>query len=296
MHGSWDPFARHTIKRLLENFAPDIAQMHLARAAQIAGPAARQLAIPSVAKTHNYVNLKYYQAISKLVPTTQRQLAYLRAEGVPDDRISRIPNFSAITSTGRENRLARSPNEVLRIVGIGRLVHKKGFDLLLHAVAAIRDDGLDVTLVLAGSGPESRSLLRLSRELGLENVVHFLGWQDDVQQCLEDADVFVLPSRDEPFGIVCLEAMALGVPVIATRTDGPSEFLDDETAILVEPEDPSGLAQALQRIAAEPEQAATRAAAAALRFEQHYSVRAVVAQYLELYTGLIEIEGGSQDA
>ena len=293
VHGWWDPLARRTIKRQLENFDADVAQMHLARAAQIAGPATRQLGIPSVAKTHNYVNLKYYQAISKLVPTTQRQQAYLRAQGVPDDRICRIPNFSAITPMDRVDESTRSPNDVLRIVGVGRLVHKKGFDLLLHAVAATRRDGLELTLVVAGSGPESGPLMRLRRELGLANVVTFLGWQDNVHRCLGQADVFVLPSRDEPFGIVCLEAMALRIPIIATRTDGPSEFLDDETAILVDPEDPSALAAALQRIAAEPKQAAKRAAAAQQRFEPYYSVRAVVAQYLELYTSLIDTEGGS---
>ncbi len=294
--GSWDPFARRKIKRYLENFDADIAQMHLARAARIAGPAARSLRIPSVAKTHNYVNLKYYQAISTLVPTTQRQQAYLRAQGVPDYRILRIPNFSAIRPTDIDGGRPRQQRDVLRIVGVGRLVRKKGFDLLLQAVAANRNDNLEVTLVLAGSGPESTPLKRLSRELKLEDIVTFVGWQDDIQKCLKQADVFVLSSRDEPFGIVCLEAMALGIPIVATRTDGPCEFLDDDTALLVDPEDSNALAAAIKKTAAEPEQAVTRAVAAQKRFEQYYSAGAVVAQYLELYESLIEPDIGSQNA
>ncbi len=295
VRGSWDPFARRKIRRQLENFDADVAQMHLARSAQIAGPAARLLGIPSVAKTHNYVNLKYYESISKIVPTTRRQEEYLRSQGVSGDRISRIPNFSSIPPYRLETEPTNWSSEVLRVVGVGRLVHKKGFDLLLHAVAAARRDGLKLSVTLAGAGPESGALMRLRRELGLEKVVAFLGWQDDVQRCLSQADVFVLPSRDEPFGIVCLEAMASCLPIIATRTHGPSEILDEDTAILVESGDSSALTEAFHRIVREPRQAAKRAVAAQQRFKQNFSVNAVLTQYLELYKGLIETEQRSQD-
>lgn len=295
VHGSWDPFAGRSIRRFLQAFAADVAQMHLARAALIAGPAARRLGIPSVAKTHNYVNVKYYQTISRLVPTTMRQEAYLRAAGITEDRLTRIPNFSSIVPVTSRHEPAKPPSEILRVVGVGRLVHKKGFDLLLHAVAAMRRDGFELTLALAGSGPEKSALERLCRELKLEDVVTFLGWQDNIVTCLSQADVFVLPSRDEPFGIVCLEAMALGVPIIATRTDGPSEILDEQTAILIDVEDPLALASALQLVASEPEQARRRAVAAQQHFEHCYSEAAVVTQYLTLYANLLETARGSHD-
>ncbi|HCU89916.1 MAG TPA: glycosyltransferase, partial [Gammaproteobacteria bacterium] len=286
VRGSWDPFARRKIKRHLEIFDADVVQMHLARSAQMAGPAARLLGIPSVAKTHNYVNLKYYESISKLVPTTRRQEVYLRSQGVPEDRISRIPNFSSIPPKPPKTEPTNWSSGVLQVVGLGRLVHKKGFDLFLRAVAAARRDGLKLAVTIAGAGPESGALMRLRRDLGLEKVVTFLGWQDDVQTYLSKADVFVLPSRDEPFGIVCLEAMASCLPIIATRTHGPTEILNEDTAILVEPGDSTGLTKALQRIAREPRQAAQRAVAAQQHFKQNFSVNAVLSQYLELYKGL----------
>lgn len=287
VRGRWDLRARRVIKRALEAFGADIAQVHLARAACLAGPAARALGIPSVAKTHNYVNLKYYRTVEHLVPTTSKQLDFLLASGIPATRMSRIPNFSAIAQAPR----AQGPREPgaapLRVAAIGRLVHKKGFDVLLRALAAARQRGLDINCSIAGTGPENDALHRLCAALDLRDAVAFLGWRDDVAACLAAADVFVLPSRDEPFGIVCLEAMALGVPIIATATDGPSEILDADTAILVETESADALAASLRDVARNRDQAEQRARLARERFQRYYSEEAVVAQYLALYQSLI---------
>ncbi len=294
--GPWDVLARRTLRRYLREFNTEIAQMHLARAARLAGPAARALGIPSVAKTHNYVNLKYYEAIDELVPTTARQEKFLRAEGIPGHRYSRIPNFSQLSPERHSDEQRKPRNDLFRVVAIGRLVHKKGFDILLRAVAAVMDDGIALSLAIAGSGPERDALKALCRDLQVQDVVTFLGWQEDIEKCLASADVFVLPSRDEPFGIVCLEAMALNVPIIATRTDGPSEILDASTAILIELDDPTAMADALKLVASQPEQATARAVLARERFEQNYSEQAVVTQYLALYARLMESTLKSQDA
>lgn len=286
VRGPWDLVARHAIKQCLRRWRPDIAQMHLARAAGLGGGAARALGIPTVAKTHNYVDLKYYRAIDRLVPTTQKQRDFLLEAGIPAHQIALIPNFSAIAATPPRPARARSTP---RVAAVGRLVHKKGFDVLLAALAAARRRGVVFDCTIAGSGPEGDALRKLSGELGLDDNVAFLGWRDDIGACLADADVFVLPSRDEPFGIVCLEAMALGVPIIATRTDGPSEVLDADTAILTERNDAEGLARALHEFASHRDAAAQRALAASARFARYYSEDAVVSQYLELYADLIAV-------
>jgi len=284
VRGAWDFLARRAIKQHLQEFGADIAQMHLARAAHLAGPAARGLGIPTLAKTHNYVNLKYYRAIDHLVPTTSKQDEFLQAAGIPAARVSRIPNFSAIGSPVGKERNPRG--DVLEVVAIGRLVYKKGFDVLLRALAAVRRKGVVFDLKIAGTGPEKDALARLCGDLELHDSVTFLGWQDEVDSCLSPADVFVLPSRDEPFGIVCLEAMALAVPIIATRTDGPCEILDENSAILVECDDVDALADALAAVAADPDEARQRAALARERFEKYYSETVVVSQYLALYAHL----------
>jgi glycosyltransferase involved in cell wall biosynthesis len=293
--GAWDFLARRAIKQHLQEFNADIAQMHLARAAHLAGPAARRLGIPTLAKTHNYVNLKYYRAIDHLVATTAKQYEFLCAAGVPVTRVSRIPNFSAIGAPlADEKREGRGA--ALKVVAIGRLVRKKGFDVLLRALAATRRKGVVFDLTIVGAGPESDALVRLCSDLELNDAVTFLGWQDEVAGSLSPADVFVLPSRDEPFGIVCLEAMALAVPIIATLTDGPREILDADCAILVERDDSDALAEALEAVAADPDEAARRAAVARKRFENCYSEEVVVSQYLALYAQLYGLRGSSKQS
>ncbi|MFT4560711.1 MAG: glycosyltransferase involved in cell wall biosynthesis [Gammaproteobacteria bacterium] len=282
--GPWDYWAALQLKSHIKAFKPSIVQAHLARAAKLGGWAARSLSIPSVAKTHNYVNLKYYRRINHLVPTTDKQRKYLLANGVTEDKISQIANFSSIAPMPRAQAQAGDP---LRVVALGRLVHKKGFDVLLRAVAAAVQSGADIRLEIAGDGPELTVLKNQVAELDLVSKVTFLGWQASPESVLARADVFVLPSRDEPFGIVCLEAMALGVSIIATRTDGPAEILDGDTALLVDIEDVSGLAQALVEIASDPAKAAARAAAARDKFNASYSEEIVLQQYLELYRRLV---------
>ena len=248
-----------------------------------AGPAARSLAIPTLAKTHNYVNPKYYRAIDHLVATTRKQHDYLLGQGIAARMVSIIPNFSSIAPRSHAPRIESA---TLRAVAIGRMVHKKGFDVLFDAIARARASGISVQLALAGDGPESDALHDQLAALGLREAVTFLGWQQDVTMCLDAADVFVLPSRDEPFGIVCLEAMACGIPIIATTTDGPVSVLDDTTAILVPPDDAAALARGLCEVACDGAAAMARAGAAQQRFETRYSEAVVVAEYLDLYARL----------
>ena len=91
-------------------------------------------------------------------------------------------------------------------------MRKKGFDLLLQAAAELRDEGLEFVLTLGGEGAEQAALEAIIADRGLSDSVKMIGWVEDVVPLLEQADLFILPSRSEPFGIVILEAMACGVP------------------------------------------------------------------------------------
>ena len=284
VRGAWDWIAGVAIKRELRAFSPNVVQMHLARAATLAGPATKALGVPSLAKTHNYVSLKYYRAIDHLVATTHSQFDYLLSEGRSPDELSVIPNFSAFA---RAEPRARRDEKSLQVVAIGRLVEKKGFDDLLQAARLAQDAGQRLALTIIGDGPRMSSLRVLCGQLELDNVVRFAGWQADVASALCGADVFVLPSRDEPFGIVCLEAMASATPIIATHTAGPSEFLSATTAMLVPIADPPSLAEALLALDRDYPAALARAARASKTFDQRFSESAVVAQYLDLYAQLI---------
>ncbi len=153
------------------------------------------------------------------------------------------------------------------LVGVGRLVWNKGFDLLVRAFAAA-DLPTDVHLVLGGSGPTAGWLGRLVAELGVEERVHLVGRLDrgQVVTVLRGAEALVVPSRVEAFGIVVLEGWRAGVPVVVTARGGPPEFVTDgETGVLVDPEDLPALSAALERVTGDRDKARRMGAAGRAR-------------------------------
>jgi glycogen(starch) synthase len=176
-------------------------------------------------------------------------------------------------------------------LAIGRHVAQKGFDVLLRALARAGDLGMD--LVLAGDGPEKRQLQELVVSLGLEQSVHFPGRVDHATAMglFRGCEFFVLPSRHEPFGIVNLEAMAAGKAVIASRTGGVPEIVEDgQVGLLVPPEDESGLSAALARLAAD-RGLRDRLGDAGRRDAAGFSWANIADQYLEVYRGVSAAPG-----
>jgi glycosyltransferase involved in cell wall biosynthesis len=282
--GSWDLYARRTLRTHLQHFAPDVVQAHLARAACLGGRAAHDLGLPTLAKTHNLVQVKYYRDIDALVPTTTAQAAHLHAHGVAPRALHLIPNFSALQAVAAIKQTAGPP---WCIKSAGRFVPKKGYAALLTAFAQLRSKGMDARLVIGGDGPEAARLKTLAQRLNLLQAVEFPGWIDNVADFLADADLFVLPSHDEPFGIVVLEAMASGVPIVTTPTVGPSEILDHQSACFAAHDDAPSLAVAIENTLADYDAARSRANAALSLFRHRYSSEVVVARYLALYAELV---------
>lgn len=136
-----------------------------------------------------------------------------------------------------------------RILFVGRLVQEKGLWYLLQALARLRAELPQAHLAVVGAGPESYALHGEVRRLGLETAVEFLGQlsPDAVARQREVAEVAVVPSIYEPFGLVALEALAWGVPLVASDVGGLREFTEG-VAVLVPPGDSAALAEALQRI------------------------------------------------
>jgi glycosyltransferase involved in cell wall biosynthesis len=198
------------------------------------------------------------------------------------------------------------------VFAIGRHVVQKGFDVLIEAHArqgssarggaaseqrsatAWSSDGRGGTdLVLAGEGPETPALRELAGRLGVADSVRFLGRADRAATArwFRGASAFVLASRHEPFGIVTLEAMAAGVPVVATRVGGVPEFVHDgENGLLVEPDDAGAIAAALDRLAGDPGLSSGLVAHAGEDVEAFAWTR-IAAQYQEVYAEVLASVG-----
>lgn len=268
------------IARLLKAFGAEIIHTQLKRAAWHGGRAGKRAGIRVVAKLHNYVNLKKYCHVHTLIGTTEDQQRYALEQGWPADRLTVIPNFSRV----KPIELARLPQtQPLRLLTYGRYVHKKGFDVLLEAFKKLLDSGVDARLIIGGSGPEAEALEALSAELGIAGKVKLGVWIDDVSVALDEADIFVLPSRDEPFGIVMLEAMARGLPIVTTRTQGPTQVLTDESAYFADIDSVDTLLAGLQQVVANPVEAQNKAAAALELYRTTYFEDAVIPRLEALY-------------
>ncbi len=141
------------------------------------------------------------------------------------------------------------------LVAAGRLVRQKGFDLLLEALPAVLTVHPGLLLYVAGEGPERAALLAQSVRLGLSDRVQFLGVRADLAALAAAADGVVLPSRHEGSSYALLEAIALGVPIVATAVGDAVETLGGETGALVPPGDVGALREALLRVIHSPAEA-----------------------------------------
>lgn len=279
---NWDYLSALRLKRLIYKFKPDVIHAHLARASWMAGFVGMKLNIPTISTTHNRIKKKYINHIGHFTTITSELKLYLEGLGVASDRITKIANFSSIEVA---NELTTERNDPLVFIALGRFVHKKGFDLLLKAFSQyVKSSTIPARLVLAGDGPLNQQLRVLSDQLGINHLVDFVGWVDDITSFFDNGDIFVLPSRDEPFGIVLLEAMARGKAIIATKVSGPLDFLDESTAFFVMPDNIEELSAVMQIAAADQKLCMDKASVALQRFLAEYTRPAILPQFEKLYT------------
>lgn len=166
-----------------------------------------------------------------------------------------------------------------------RLDELKGHAFLLQAARALPD----VQVVLVGDGPDRARLQALAGALGIAARVTFLGYRDDVAELLAASDLVVLPTLNEAFGLVLLEGMAAGRPVITTRVGGPEDVVvDGETGVLVAPADARALQMAIRGLLDDPLRAGRLAAAGQARVQERFTLAAVSNRVAELYATLLD--------
>ncbi|WP_219834873.1 glycosyltransferase [Paenibacillus sp. R14(2021)] len=183
--------------------------------------------------------------------------------------------------------------EPIRLVNVARLTHKtKGQDILIRAVKLCRDRGLDVSCTLIGGtyayDTESMPFLKaLTAELGISEHIHFAGNLLDVHLHLANYDIFILPSRYEGLGLVVLEAMAAGLPVIAANIDGPAELIEHGVnGLLFQNEQPEDLAEQIVRLSLHSEERLLLTEEAARRVSD-YDMSVMLGHYTHLYSSLV---------
>jgi glycosyltransferase involved in cell wall biosynthesis len=234
--------SRRTIASEIRRFRPDIVQYWTGRAAMTAV----ETDAHQVGWFGGYLQRRRYKTCTHFIGITKDLVRHIRDQGVPEKNISLVHTFAERSDAAPLDRKQfDTPVGAPLLLALARLHRHKGLDVLLKAMA--RTSGL--YLWIAGEGPERSALVKQSESLGLSDRVRFLGWRTDRDALLATADVCVIPSREESFGTVMIEAWAAGVPLVAAAAPGPAAYIDDgRSGLLVPINDPDALARAIERV------------------------------------------------
>jgi glycosyltransferase involved in cell wall biosynthesis len=283
---------------------PAIVHTHLIHADLHGLVAARLAAVPIVVTTRHNLNPFRSRPLSRLLhrlywPRVDGCIAVsegvarfaVEIEGAPPARVRTIRHGLAEPAPDPDRAALRARlgiGEGERIVGmVGRLVEQKGFAFGLEAFARIADRFPDGRLLIAGDGPLRRELERRAETLGLSGRVLFLGWCPDAAALMGALDLLLVPSLWEGFGLVILEAMARGLPVIASAVGGiPEVVVAGTTGILVQPRDVDGISRALAELLDDGARRQHLGQAARERVRENFGAQRMVAQTIELYNEL----------
>ena len=249
-------------REILKRRRIDIIHSHLSYPAGFLGTIIqKRKGIPCIVTEHSWINKYFRSRIHKTsVLFTLKHSACIVAvsQALRDDinsycrrQVKVIPNVVEMKKFSLTGTLQRDNKLNAGILG-GMGNYRKGLDILIKALPLLKD--LELTVHIGGDGKYLNTFRNLAKELEVQEKCIFYGEikPEAIFDFYSKLDFFVLPSRDETFGVVVVEAMACGLPVIATKCGGPEEIITKETGILVERENPQDLARAIRFVSENP--------------------------------------------
>lgn len=231
-------FRVFSLRRLLAEIRPDICHGHLSAACKALGRLSS--CYTTVATLHVGYKRRQHQQLGGLICVNQAQASRLASyDGSVRTIANWLPAAPKIAPPGIREELGIAPG-VFLVGAVGRLHESKGNDVLISAFKATAP--ANAALVILGEGKQRSQLEKLRAG---DSRIHLLGYRPVVHGFLGDLDLFVSPSREESFGLAIVEAMSMGLPIIATAAEGPAEFLRHQPVTLVPPGSVEALATAL---------------------------------------------------
>ncbi|MGH7182693.1 MAG: glycosyltransferase [Nitrospiraceae bacterium] len=297
VHPIKDAEALWQLIRLFRYEQPALVHTHTSKAGVLGRVAAWFAGVPVIVHTpHGHVFYGHFGPFRSwlflliervLSRITHRLIALTEAERQDhlDCSVGKADQFAVVPSGIDRERFGRArvqgklqpewfgcPPDALVVGSVGWLTDIKGHEYLIAAIAKLKQDFPSLHLVIVGSGDRYDALLQQAELAGLSDAVHLLGHRDDVEVCLSGMDLFVLPSLNEGMGRALIEAMAAGLPVIASRVGGiPAVVSHELTGLLVPPGDAGALAEALRRLLDRPKWAAQLGVAARRSVDSRYA-------------------------
>lgn len=319
-----DPRHHFQLKQIIKNEKIDLAHLHLWNPAscRYAFSAASSFKIPIITTEHDPFELSFLKDILKKqdlkhvgkIITVSENNRKILCKLYPEhkNKISVIHNGIDVTwwqsqllrFTDEDRRrikkeLFQAQENTLIIISIAELHERKGLKYLIEAIPEVAEKFPNIKLVIVGEGPERKSLESLIKELSknhekgntpkidLKNHIILTGRQKEIPKLLKSSDIFVLPSRREAFGLVVLEAMVTGLPVIASKTGGIPEIIESgKNGLLVEPENFKKLAKNLMDLIAHPDKREKLSQAGTETARKKFTAQKMAEEYEKIYNNL----------
>ena len=289
------------ITRLLRQQSIDLVHVHSRRGADLwGGLAARQVGLPCVISRrvdHHqarwWAGLKYAMC-AHVIAISEGIRAVLLADGVSAEKVSCVRSavdferFQTVSDSAGVKARFGLPDDSVVVGMAAQLIPRKGHDVLLEAVSALKDRWPQLRVLIMGKGPLATSVAQQIDAMGLEEQVHCVGFLTDIETVLPHLAFLVHPARTEGLGVALLQAASAGLAVIASRAGGmPEAVLDEGTGLLIPPGDAQVLVAAMERLLSDPVLADEYGAAGRRRMAAEFSIAAMAAGNLAVYRQLI---------
>lgn len=286
--GRWDLWTSLRLRQIAQREQVQIAQCWMSRAAslmpQVPG-------VVNLGRLGGYYALKNFTSMHWLVGATEDLARHIHNNGWATERTVVIPNFvnppqpeNVATSEQLRHKFQLTGKRV--IFTPARLHPVKGLDTALKALTLLPQN---YVYILAGAGPEEESLRLQIKQLQLTNRVHLVGWTDNISQYCWISDLFLVPSRHEPFGSVLLEAWSHQLPLVSSDSQGAKAITHHGDNALIFPRDD---ARALSKAVLELERDKSLAKSLVQRgydeYQKHYTAASVMAAYISLYRRMLK--------
>jgi glycosyltransferase involved in cell wall biosynthesis len=305
LRGDFDPFVMARLYRLIRRRRIEMVCGNMDKEIRLAGPAARLAHVPCIRRRGSdmrYPNRWRHRLVDRclvdliIVNSRATRKTLLRGNHwLPAEKLRLIYNGIPLPPDAgpadrdaimREFDLEES-GPVLGVVGL--LKERKGHRFLFRALPRILKEFPGLSLLVVGKGALREHLEEMTRRLEIDRHVRFTGFRDDIPRLMKAMDIVVLPSKNEGFGYVLAEAMALSKPVVASRISSIPEVVEEgRTGLLVPPGDVSALGDALLDLLRNPQQARRMGRAGRRRVERHFSLERMLDEVERLFEEVIE--------
>lgn len=280
---SFDFFTAYQIKKISIREKADVIQCWMNRAATLTPKTSHGF---KIGRLGGYYDLKNYKNMDWLVGATEDICQHIQASGWNKDKITAIPNFVNLPkpkNSEQSNILKESLGLTDKkiIVTPARLHPVKGLDTAIHAIKQLPEN---YVYLIIGSGPEEKSLRQLSSSLGIQERVVFAGWQNDITPYCYISDIFLVPSRHEPFGSVLLESWSHQIPLITSDSQGALAITEDtKNCLMFKKDDSSGIVQKVKLLDSHPTLTDDIVKKGHEELTTKYTSHPVLTQYIQTY-------------